>query len=238
MSKLSFSLPRNRVVPVSGLDVRLDPAPHPFEIGHQLAIEENWRREREANPALFDGRLVLLSEVGYDDGRVVGRCHSVRYATLLYWRRARPQGAEHAYAHAALVSSDNALVAIRMGAHTANAGKVYFAAGSFEAVDFIDGVVDVEANMAREVREETGLDISGLPRDDEYQLFSRDGITVVFKRYYIDQPAEQIAAKITDFVERETDPEIAGPVIIRGRDNLPDGVMPYMNAIIDWHFSG
>jgi 8-oxo-dGTP pyrophosphatase MutT (NUDIX family) len=220
------------------VDVRLDAAPHPFELEHQLAIEENWRREREANSALFDGRLVLLSEVSYEQKRVIGRCHSVRYATLLYWRRARPAGAEHVYAHAALVSSDGALVAIRMGAHTANPGKVYFAAGSFEPMDFVDGMVDVEGNMAREVREETGLNISRLPRDDEYRLFSRDSITVIFKRYYLGEPADLIAAKISDFVARETEPEIEGPVIIRECDNLPEGVMPYMKAIIDWHFSG
>ena len=92
MSMLSLSLPRNQVVPVSNVDVRLDAAPHPFELEHHLAIEENWRREQEANPALFDGRLVLLSEVGYERKRVIGRCHSIRYATLLYWRRARPAG--------------------------------------------------------------------------------------------------------------------------------------------------
>ena len=41
------------------------------------------------------------------------------------------------------------------------AGRVYFAAGSFEPVDFRDGLVDVDFNMIREVREETGLDLSG-----------------------------------------------------------------------------
>ena len=48
-------------------------------------------------------------------------------------------------------AAGNALVAIRMGAHTVNAGKVYFAAGSFEPEDFPDGVVDAHGNMAREV---------------------------------------------------------------------------------------
>ncbi len=231
-----FNLPRGEVVPVSEIEVRLDPTPHPFELANAEAIEANWRREVSANPALFDGTIVLLSEVSYEDGRLVGRCHAVRYATLLEWRRNRPAGAEHAYAHAALVSSDGALIAIRMGAHTANPGVVYFAAGSFEPEDFRDGLVDTAANMEREVREETGLRISDARFDDSYCLFSRDAMTVIFRRYHLDEPAEQIARRISDFVAGEAEPEIEGPVIIRNRDDLPEGLAPYMRAIVDWHF--
>jgi 8-oxo-dGTP pyrophosphatase MutT (NUDIX family) len=233
-----FDIPRNSIVPVSAIEVRLDPGQHPFEAANADAIEANWQREVSANPALFDGTIVLLSELAYAEARLTGRCHAVRYATLLYWRRSRPQGAEHAFAHAALVSSDGALVAIRMAAHTANAGRIYFAAGSFEPFDFRDGLVDVEANMAREVGEETGLDISATPRDTSYHLFSRDSMTVIFRRCYLDETADEIARHIAGFVASEEQSEIDGAVIIRKGDDLPAGVMPYMKAIIDWHFAG
>ncbi len=232
-----FNIPRGQVVPVSEIEVSLDPSPHPFELANAAAIEENWQREAAANPALFDGRIVLLSEVTYRDGKLTGRCHPVRYATLLEWRRGRPAGAEHAYAHAALVSSDGALVAIRMGAHTANPGKVYFAAGSFEAEDFRDGLVDTDANMEREVREETGLDISRARHEDGYHLFSRDGATVIFRCYFLEETADRIAERVSAFVAGETEPEIDGPVIIRGTDNLPEGIAPHMAAIVEWHFA-
>lgn len=233
-----FDIPRNSIVPVSAIEVRLVPGQHPFEAANAEAIEANWQREVSANPALFDGTIVLLAELAYVDGRLTGRCHAVRYATLLYWRRSRPQGAEHAFAHAALVSSDGALVAIRMAAHTANAGRIYFAAGSFEPFDFRDGLVDVEANMAREVGEETGLDISATRHDPRYHLFSRDSMTVIFRRCYLDETADEIARRIAGFVASEEQSEIDGAVIIRKGDNLPAGVMPYMKAIIDWHFAG
>jgi 8-oxo-dGTP pyrophosphatase MutT (NUDIX family) len=231
-----FAFPRNQVAPVSAVEVRLEPGPHPFEVEHAAAIEASWQREVAANPALFDGRVVLLSQIAYDRGRLTGRCHAVRYATLLHWRHSRPAGAEHAFAHAALVSGDGALVAIRMGAHTANAGKVYFAAGSFEPVDFRDGLVDIDANMAREVLEETGLDIAVAPVDESYHLYSQNATTVIFRRYHLAESADAIAARISAFVASEAEPEIEGPVIIRGPDDLPDGLMPHMRAIVDWHF--
>lgn len=238
MTILSFDLPRNVILPVDAVDVRLDPGPHPFVLGNAEAIAENWRQEIAANPALFDGTVVLLSELAYRDNRLVGRCHAVNYSTFLLWRKRRENsGAEHAYAHAVLVAGDNALVAIRMGPRTVNAGRVYFAAGSFEPIDFREGLVDVDFNMIREVGEETGLDLSTAERGQRYYALSTPSGTVIFRRYRVAETADDLARRISAFVATETDPEIEGPVIIRSAADLPDGLMPHMKPLIEWHFA-
>ncbi len=201
---MSFALPRDVILPVDQIDVRLDPSPHPFERDNADAIAENWQREIAAKPALFDGTVVLLSEFGYADRRLFGRCHAVRYSTFLYWRRDRVGTAAHAFAHPMLVTKDNALVAIRMAAHTVNAGSVYFAAGSFEPEDFPDGVVDPHGNMVREVLEETGLDISDARRGERHYALATERGTVIFRRYFLDEDADEIAARIRDFVAGES----------------------------------
>jgi 8-oxo-dGTP pyrophosphatase MutT (NUDIX family) len=239
VSLLSFDLPRNVILPVDAIDVRLDPGPHPFALSNAEAIAENWRQEMAANPALFDGTVVLLSELAYRDSRLVGRCHAVNYSTFMLWRKRREDsGAEHAYAHAMLVAGDNALVAIRMGPHTVNAGRVYFAAGSFEPVDFRDGLVDVDFNMIREVGEETGLDLSQAERGPRYHALSTASGTVIFRRYKVDEPADQLARRISAFVAAEATPEIEGPVVIRDASDLPEGLMGHMKPLIEWHFAG
>ncbi|MEO5759542.1 MAG: hypothetical protein ABIQ51_22115 [Mesorhizobium sp.] len=236
---MSFDLPRNVILPVDAIDVRLDSGPHPFECDNSQAIAENWQREIAANPALFDGTVVLLSELALHDRRLSGRCHAVKYSTFMLWRQRRAgSGAEHAYGHAMLVAGDNALVAIRMGAHTANPGRVYFAAGSFEPMDFHDGLVDVDFNMIREVREETGLDLSGAGRDMHYHAMSTARGTVIFRRYRETASADELARRIRAFVATEAEPEIEGPVIIRHAGDLPDGLMPHMKPLIEWHFAG
>ncbi len=235
---MNAALPLGVIVPVDEIDVRLDPAPHPFERANLPAIAENWRREVAAKPALFDGTIALLSELGYADGRLSGRCHAVRYSTFLYWRRDRVATAAHAFAHPMLVSRDNALVAIRMGAHTVNAGRVYFAAGSFEPEDFPDGQVDAHGNMVREVREETGLDIAAVRRGARHHALATERGTVIFRRYFLDEPADRIASRIRAFIAGESEPEIEGPVVIRDASELPAGLMPHMPQLIDWHFSG
>ncbi|HEY6631521.1 MAG TPA: hypothetical protein VIZ90_08725 [Rhizobiaceae bacterium] len=234
---MSFALPLGVVLPVEEIDVVLDPSQHPFERGREEAIAENWRHEVAARPAVFDGKVVLLSEFGYDRGRLFGRCHAVGYSTFLYWRKDRVATAVHAFAHPMLVASDNALVAIRMGAHTVNAGRVYFAAGSFEPEDFPDGIVDAHGNMAREVREETGIDISTVRRGERHYVLATQHGTVIFRRYFVDGTADEIAARIRAFVAGESEPEIEGPVIIRNAGDLPEGLMPHMRPMIDWHFS-
>lgn len=230
-------LPTGVILPVDDIDVVLDPSPHPFEMGNEGAIAENWKREVARKPALFDGMVVLLSQFGYRDGHLYGRCHPVRYSTFLYWRKDRAGTAVHAFAHPVLVSADNALVAIRMAAHTVNAGKVYFAAGSFEPDDFPGGRVDAHGNMVREVMEETGLDISDVRRGARHHVLATDQGTVIFRRYFLDEDAGRIASRIRDFVAAEAEPEIEGPVVIRHGRDVTAGMMPHMPLLIDWHFS-
>jgi 8-oxo-dGTP pyrophosphatase MutT (NUDIX family) len=235
---LSFDLPRDVILPVDRVDVRLEAGPHPFERDNAQAIADNWQREVARKPALFDGTVVLLSELVYRDGLLSGICHPVRYATFMHWRNNRAtSSAAHAFAHAMLVSGDGALVAIRMGSHTVNAGRVYFAAGSFEPTDFFDGLVDVDFNMIREVREETGLDLERAERGQRYYVLATQSGTVIFRRYRMAESAQEIASLIGAHVANEAEPEIEGAVIIRSASDLPEGLMPHMLPLVQWHFA-
>jgi 8-oxo-dGTP pyrophosphatase MutT (NUDIX family) len=91
--------------------------------------------------------------------------------------------------------------------------------------------------MAREVREETGLSIDAVPREDRFHFISIPNGTVIFRRYFVDAAAADTADAIRTFVAGEADPEIEGPVVIFDRDNMPDGLAPQMRPLIDWHFA-
>lgn len=236
-AELNFDLPRGEIFDVSDVDVRLVDGPSPYELANSEAIARNWEAESAANPALFNGTVVLLSSLAFTEGRLTGTCHAVDFATFLYWRRNRAHAsAEHCFAHAMLVSSDNALVAVRMGSHTVNAGRVYFAAGSFEPGDFKNGRVDLHYNMVREVAEETGLDIANVPRADAFVAYSSAVGTAIFRRYELPDTADGIAERVRAFIAAETDPEISEPVIIRDAKNPPEGLLEHMRAIAAWHF--
>jgi len=235
---MDLDLPSGRVVPLSSCTLRLDPAPHALEAAAGAEIDANWLAEKRARPAIHDGRVALFSRLSWDGAALAGTCHIVRYATFLYWRGGgRREMARHLYAHAVLAAADGPLVAVRMGGHTVNAGRVYFAAGSLEPEDFSDGAADLDANMAREVREETGLDLAGMRREAGLSALALETGTVVLRRYVSPLPAAEIVERVAAHVAAEADPEIAGAVVIdRPRPGLA-GLAPQMPAILDWHFS-
>ena len=233
-----FDLPENQMVAVDDVSLRLDPSPLPFEEAHHQAIAAHWVIEKAAQPALFNGRLLMFSQLSLQHRVLEGRCHLADYATLLYWRSIRPHAdVVHCFAHPALVSSDGALVAVRMGAHTANAGKVYFAAGSFEQDDLRDGVIDHVANMEREVMEETSLDLTRFGHEPDYHVLAMVTGTVIFRRYRLDMTADEAARAVEAHVADDPEPEIEGPVILRNAQAEPDGLLPHMQAFRDWHFA-
>ncbi len=229
-----FDLPRDRIFAIRDYELRLLPGAHPIEHGNEHAIAANWDREVAAKPALFDGEVALLASLVLDGDVLRGRCHMVRYSTFLYWRSLRPVPiAEHSFANAAIVSGDDALVAIRMAGSTINAGLVYFASGSFEPDDFADGLADIDANMRREVLEETGLDLTEFEPETGLHALSKVVGTVVFRRYLSTLPVVEIASRIS---AHGGDGEITGPVVLRRGAALPGPMAAHMEPIARWHF--
>lgn len=233
-----FDLPQGRILPLDSVSVRLLPGPHPFELANREAIDVNWQSEHAANPALFDGTVVLLSRLQWREGAITGACHAVRYATFLYWRRMRPvPAAGHIHACAIPVTSDGAIIAIRMAAHTANAGIVYFAAGTFEPTDFVDGLADLAGNARRELAEETGIDLAGLPIEPRFSMLSLVTGTAVFRRVRLPWDAREACARIEAHVAAEAQSEIDGPVVIRDVADLPAHCGLHMPHVVRWHLA-
>ena len=236
--ELFSQLPEGVVCPCSGIDVRLVPTRHPFEVRFEKEIAENWKDELSNNPRLFNGRVTLASEATLQDGVLRGATHEIDFSTFLFWRQSRQaEGCCHIFAFAVPVTKDGALAAVKMNSSTANPGRVYFAAGSFEKCDFIDGKMNFVANTHREALEETGLSFDNVPHDAEFGLIRIGAAILIFRRYFLESDAEAVAQTIRRHASAEAEPEIEGPVIIRKGDK-PAGALRHMPVLLDWHFSG
>ncbi len=233
-----FDVPRDRILPVHEISVRLREDRHPYELANLDAVEANWKQESARQPKLFDGEMILLSQLTYRDGHIEGLCHPIRFATFLHWRKnlAASDGF-HVFANAMPVTTDGALIAIRMAPHTANAGRVYFAAGSFERQDFRQGIADVDYNICREVAEETGIDLKTVAREDSYHAYcTASGLTLI-RRYYLQEDAEASLASIRAHIAAEEEPEADRAVVIRGEADVPQSAPAHMKPLVRWHFS-
>lgn len=231
--------PEAHLFPVEGVRLRVLDGAHPFHLENRAAAEANWQAEIAANPALYDGRMVFQHRLSLSEGVVEGEGYVVPYSTFLLWRR-QPlgQGGFHVFAFPVIASADGALIAVRMGAHTANAGLVYCAAGSLDPHDIVDGQCDIAGNMVREVREETGLDLGEAATDGRFfASYARRRLTIA-RLYRFDLPAGAILDRIAAHMEVDEEKEIAGAVAIRSPDPAAHPYNPAMLPVLDWFFAG
>jgi 8-oxo-dGTP pyrophosphatase MutT (NUDIX family) len=227
-----------KVFPVSAADIQVLDGPHPFYLSDADEIAANWQREVTANPALFDGQMIFHRELRLRDGAVEGEAHVIPYSSFLWWRRkADRSGGVHLFCYPVLASADGALVAVTMSAHTANPGQVYFAAGSLEPIDVVDGRCDMEANMRREVMEETGFDLAECRSDEGFHAVRLGRTIALCKLYHFDMTAEEMAASIEAHMKVAEDDEIAGAAIVRSADPAAYRYNAAMLPVIDWYFA-
>ncbi|MFP1633473.1 hypothetical protein ACLB6G_17210 [Zhengella sp. ZM62] len=233
---MAIRIPRGRMLRIAEVRIDLAAEPHPFELVHERAIAETWAVAKAAKPALFNGLTTLVSAAEINgDGILWGCCHLVRYATLLHWiGHPEPEGTEHVFAHAVPESADGRAIAIRMGPQTVNADQCYFAAGSFDASDIVDGRIDIKGNMAREVREETGLALEQAVAEHGFHLWRGRGYAVLLRRYRFEQAADDLASQVRAHVAREPMPEIIGPVVLEPGGKRPRRLAAHMGPVLDW----
>ena len=238
MNSMNVGWPAENIAfPVESVDLSFLPGAHPIYEAHRREIEENWQAEAERNPHLFNGRMVLQRHLSIADGRIVGEAHEIPYSTLLWWRKqADPGGAFHLFGFAVPVSSDGAIIAIRMGKHTANAGQVYCAAGSLDLSDIADGKIDVFGNMRREVLEETGLDLNDAEADPQFFATHANHRIVVFRFFRFALTADEMLRRIEAYMPHDEEQEIAEALAIRSPDRTAHSYNSLMFPILDLYF--
>lgn len=235
-----FSWPQDGAIfPLRGSDIAVEGGEHPVYTANRAEIEANWQVEHAANPQLFNGQMLLHRDLRIDQFNLLkGQAYVVPYATMLWWRKQpeRPM-AEHLFPIAVPLTRDGAVLAIEMAAHTANAGRIYCAAGSLDAHDIFNGVVDMDSNMRREVAEETGIDLSLAASVSPYYGLRINRAVTVFRTYQMDFSADEAVARVRSHMEQDEEKEIAGPVIIR--DSRAEGrnyaafMLPILKSIFD-----
>lgn len=232
------AIPENRVFGFDRVHLTLDAAEHPWLVAERGAVEAHWAREQVERPWLFNGTVVLNRGLALEAGVISGISHRAPYAALLHWVKTRP-GADvwHLFGSAVILSSDGAMLLIRMAAKTANPGKVYAPAGSLDETDIKGGRIDVEGSILREAREETGLDLSRGNAEDRLWCWRRGGLVAVFRRFRMDDPAAVLEERIREHIRTDPEQEIDDVVVVRSVEDAGPTAPPYMRAMVGFHFS-
>ena len=226
-----------RIVEVDALDCAYTPRDWAFARERAADIDAHWRSVTAGNPAVFNGRVLLLHE-GEVRGRVFhGAYLETDYKSFLAWRDfgAPDKTVRNCFGMAALRCDDGAFLIGEMNAHTSNAGKIYFAAGTPEPGDISGGAVDLTASVLRELEEETGLAPGEVTLGEGWTLVFHGYRVACMKRVRAAGPAEARKARIDTWLAAQSQPELVRMHVYRQRGDVDAARMPeFMQAYLDF----
>ena len=234
-----------RVFEAAELDFTLGAYEWPFAREREEEIAKHWRGRRAQKPALYDGRVLLMSKLEIltrDDGKLKlsGAYFETAYSNFLTWRDfgAPAAGAYNCFAMAALKSADGAFLLGEMAEHTANAGRVYFAAGTPDPSDVFDGRVDLFASVKRELKEETGISADETQFGGGWTVVYTPPLVACMKIMRVAETAEALQARIHAFLAKEKAPELSRMHIARSADDIPSDRAPrFMTDFLQYAFA-
>lgn len=223
------------VRPIRQLDFVRESGPWAFAEANRPAIDAHFAGLQAAKPTLWNGRVLLLARHEVSDDVIRGAYKEIDFASFLWWRDTGfPDAAmRNAFAMGALRGADGGFVLGRMADWTANAGRIYFAAGTPDTGDVTaTGEVDLDGSVMRELAEETGLgadDVAVMP--GWHAVFAGPRIALM-RPMAAEVDAETLAARIRRHLAGEERPELDDVVIARGPQDLSEAMPPFLRTYL------
>ena len=223
-----------RVVAVSRIDLRFVPRRWAFADERRAAIDAHFSALKRDKPARFNGHVMMLDRLEITGDTIRGEAFETDYAAMTAWHHwdQPDRTVLNFFGLAALRSSDDAYLMAVMGAHTANAGHIYFPTGTPDREDVFGDVVDLDHSVLRELEEETGLtadDVAVVP--GWHAVFVRQRVALM-KSLRVAAPADAVRERIRRFLARETEPELADIHVVRGPADLRPQMPPFVTAFL------
>jgi 8-oxo-dGTP pyrophosphatase MutT (NUDIX family) len=237
-----MSMLDTHIVPIERLDVGFAPFRWRFAEARRDDIAAHFATLRQSMPQLWNGRVLLMRDLAIANGTLRGTYFEVGFADFMAWRDWKfPDPAiVNCFAMGALRASDGAYLLGVMSNHTANAGRIYFPAGTPDLDDVREETVDLLGNVMREIAEETGLtaaDFSVAPRWHAVVAGSR---VALMKCIDIPHPAAEVRERMLRHLAGERQPELSDIRIVRSvadfDPNMPGFVTAYLSRM--WSYGG
>ena len=227
-------MPDATLVRIERLELRFVPKIWTFAAERRDEIDRHFAEMRRGKPALWNGRVLVLHEFAIADGVFRGAYLETDFASFLAWRDwgFPDKSVRNCFAMGALQATDGAFVLGIMGGHTANAGKIYFFGGTPDPGDVVCECVDLEANVLRELNEETGI-ASGLDPEPGWCAIFDASLIAMVKVLRAAEPAPALEERVRRHLARERAPELAGVHVVRGPTDLDPRMPPFVLKFFD-----
>jgi hypothetical protein len=201
----------------------------PLAARHANEIARNWQRVSTANPRFFNGAVYLFRDYVIDGTRLTGTLFRTDFQTMLYWR-SLPFGASddarEVFGVSLIRSADGHLLFGRQGPGQLNSGFIYPPSGVIDDHDASGSTIDIDANITRELHEETGIPVGELFREPGYLVVTTATQIAIGVEWRSPLPANELREKIMSFLSSEAHSELDDIVIVRGPGDIDHARMP------------
>ena len=235
---------RTRILSIDALDLAFSPGAWAFAAAEAARIAEHWRARVAAQPRLYNGRVLVLARHAIETTprgtTLAGEYVETDYASFLAWRDFGfpDRQVANAFAMAALVGADGAFLLGEMAAHTANAGAIYFPAGTPDPEDVFDGKVDLTESALRELQEETGIAADEVAFDPGWTVVYAPPRIACMKIMRLAEPAEAVRTRIEAFLAADPHAELSAMRLVRSAADLDRARAPqFIQDFFDFAFA-
>jgi hypothetical protein len=223
------------ITPFDRFDLRFVPRRWAFAEDNRAAIDARFAAKQRANPALWNGRVLLSYEYEVSGGVCRGSLLETDFASFDAWRdwERPPAGVINCFSSAVVSGSDGGILLGIMGPHTANAGQIYFPCGTPDPGDISDGKVDLEYNARHELKDETGLDFDDLEPQPGWVSLRFRTWALSARLLKAPEPAEALRKRVLRHIASQKEPELSDIRIVRGPADLDSSRMPaFVSALL------
>jgi 8-oxo-dGTP pyrophosphatase MutT (NUDIX family) len=225
---------------VATLDLKVGTYSWPFAAERRKEIDAHFAAKQREKPELWNGRVLLGRNAVYAGDHFSADFFETDFANFLAWRDwSFPDvSVFNGFGMGALRSSDGAFLLGEMGAHTANAGRIYFPAGTPDPGDVRDGRLDLAGSIVREVAEEAGLYSADYTMDTHWSCVFAGPSIAMIRILRVELTGEALKARVEAHLARETKPELHAVHLVRSRSDLVPVMPRFVSAFLEAQFSG
>jgi 8-oxo-dGTP pyrophosphatase MutT (NUDIX family) len=224
-----------RIHRVTTLDLRVTPWIWPFAQARRAEIDAHFAKLQREKPKLWNGRVLLARNWRFAEGAISADYFETDFASFLAWRDwgFPDKQVFNGFGMGALRSSDGAFVLGEMSQHTANAGRIYFPAGTPDLDDIKDGAVDIPGSIAREAEEETGLTPADYRAGNHWNCIDTGTSLAMIRILQSDLPGEELRSVIEANLARQASPELCAIHLVRKRSDITAAMPRFVTAFLE-----
>jgi 8-oxo-dGTP pyrophosphatase MutT (NUDIX family) len=224
---------------VTQLDLKCGKWTWPFAVERRADIAAHFALKQAEKPKLWNGRILLGRNPDFTGDRFSAEYFEADFASFLAWRDwgFADKNVFNGFGMGALRSSDGAFLLGEMAAHTVNAGRIYFPAGTPDLDDLKDGAVDIASSVARETEEETGLKPADYSAARYWDCVVSGALIAIVQILDVELPGEALRARIEANLAKDALPELSAIHLVRNAGDFTPAMPRYVTAFIEAQLS-